>query len=269
MSDDELSMPIIEYKGKYLTGEDVVEGMHMLGIQKGDTICVHSQIFSLGRAVIAKKDFLAYMVNLLQYVVGESGTLLMPTFSYSFCKNEIYDIEQSRSDVGILTEYFRKLPGVVRTSHPIFSFAIWGKRKKEFLDLPITSFTSDSVYGNLCKNNDKLVLLGAPLGYTFYYLAEEYVGVTHRFFKDFSGIVKHGEDTKKISVPYYVRKLDRRSTESERKINNFLFEKGLQRSISIGHGSITVAEMQPVFYALVEKLKENESFFLREDEKVL
>lgn len=32
----------------------------------------------------------------------------MPTFTYSFCKNEIYDKLNSKSTVGVLTEYFRK-----------------------------------------------------------------------------------------------------------------------------------------------------------------
>lgn len=269
MLDDKLGVAIIENNGEFVTIGDFIKALKNAGIKKGDTVCVHSQIFSFGKSLLPKKEILNTLVLILKNAVGDEGTILMPTFSYSYCKGEVYDVEKSKSDVGILTEYFRMLPDVERTMHPIFSFAVWGKRKQEFLDLPVTSFNSDSVYGRLKECNDKLVLLGAPLGYTYYYLAEEYVQVSHRYYKDFKGITKTKEGIYESIVPYYVRKLDRRSTESERKINNYLFEKELQQSVSLGHGSITVANMHPVFDSLVKKLTENESFFLREDENVL
>ncbi|WP_089503411.1 AAC(3) family N-acetyltransferase [Campylobacter pinnipediorum] len=49
---------------------------------------------------------------------------MMPTFTYSFCDRDIYDKEKSKSKVGILGEFFRKLKGVYRTDDPIFSFAV-------------------------------------------------------------------------------------------------------------------------------------------------
>ena len=121
----------------------------------------------------------------------------------------------------------------------------------------------------MISGNDKLLFLGAPVGYTFYYIAEEYVRVSHIFYKNFEGNIIDHKENYNTSVPYYVRKLDRKSTESERKINNFLFQNGYQSKIDFSKGTITLAETQKVFDKLVTKLLENESYFLRDEEDVL
>lgn len=251
------------------TGFDFAKALKKAGVKLGDTICVQSQLYSFGRSLLKKEDFLSAIISVLKYVIGAEGTLLMPAFSYSFCKGEDYNIQNTPSDVGILTEYFRKMPDVYRTEHPIFSFSICGKRTEEFLSLPVSSFNEESVYGHMILGNDKLVFLGAPVGYTFYYAAEEYVQVAHRFYKNFEGTTINGSKRYKQTVPYYVRNLKQRSTESERKINNYLFENGLQKKTELGKGSITVAETAAVFAGLVDKLRYDEEFFLRDREDIL
>lgn len=261
--------PFLAYADKVYTGLDFVRALEELGVKRGDTVCVQSQLYSLGKSLIGREDFMKTIVYAIQYAIGVEGTLLMPAFSYSFCKGIDYNVQSSSSDVGILTEYFRRMPDVYRTKHPIFSFSIWGKRVEEFLSLPITSFNEKSVYGHMISGNDKLLFLGAPVGYTFYYTAEEHVGVSYRFYKYFEGKVVDDEEEYMIRVPYYVRKLDKRSTESERKINDFLFKNGYQNRIDFSKGTLTLAETKTVFEKLVGKLREDEEIFLRDDENIL
>lgn len=255
--------------GRIYTGFDFARALKRAGVKSGDTICVQSQMYSFGRSLLKREDFLSTIIAVLKYVIGTEGTLLMPAFSYSFCKGEAYNVQNTPSDVGILTEYFRRMPDVYRTEHPIFSFSIYGKRTEEFLSLPVSSFNEDSVYRRMTLGNDKLVFLGAPVGYTFYYAAEEYVQVSHRFYKYFEGTIINGNKRYKQTVPYYVRDLEKRSTESERKINNYLFENGFQKKTEFGKGSITVAEADVVFAGLVDKLRYDEGFFLRDREDIL
>ncbi|MCW1523361.1 AAC(3) family N-acetyltransferase, partial [Campylobacter jejuni] len=66
-------------------------------------------------------------------VLGKEGTLLMPTFTYSFCKNETYDKVHSKGKVGVLNEFLELAGGVRRTSDPIFSFAVKGAKADIFL----------------------------------------------------------------------------------------------------------------------------------------
>lgn len=244
---------------------DLQKALQELEIRKGDTICVHSQIYSLGMPGMPRSEYLNTILNVLKEAVGENGTLIMPVFSYSFCEKQVFNVQESKSTVGLLTEFFRNSEGVLRTVHPIFSFAVWGRRKEELSDISTDAFSMESVYGKMIRNNDKMILLGADKGYTVYYLAEENVGVSHRFFKNFSGIVKDGEKEYELTVPYYVRHLDKRSEESPQKVSAYLTEKKIQKSVPFGWGSISGFQCRDMFKCIVEKLKEDETYFLKED----
>lgn len=243
---------------------DLQNALYMLGIRQGDTICVHSQIYSLGIPGMSRTKYLNTLLNVLKEAVGSDGTVIMPAFSYSFCENEVFDVQNSKSTVGLLTEFFRNSEGVSRTVHPIFSFCVWGRRKEEFMDISTDAFSMDSVYGKMIRNNDKMILLGADKGYTIYYLAEESVGVSHRFYKNFSGVVRDGERESTLTVPYYVRHLNKRSEEDPQKVSAYLLEQGIEKSVPFGWGTISVFPCRSMYESIVSKLKEDETHFLKE-----
>ncbi len=110
---------------------DFTRALTELKICPGDIVCVHSQIFSLGCPFISKENLLELLTEILQQMVVKNGTLIMPAFSYSFCKKELFDVQNTPSDVGVLTEFFRKQKNVKRTAHPIFSFSVWGEKQEE------------------------------------------------------------------------------------------------------------------------------------------
>lgn len=242
---------------------DLQDALWRLGIEKGDTVCVHSQIYSLGMARMPRNEYMNMIIKVFKEAVGEDGTVIMPAFSYSFCENQVFDVQNSRSTVGLLTEFFRNSEDVSRTVHPIFSFCVWGRRKEEFMEISTDAFSMDSVYGKMIRSNDKMVMLGADKGYTIYYLAEESIGVSHRFFKNFSGIVRDGEKEYALTVPYYVRHLDKISEENPQSVSAYLLEKGIERQVPFGWGSISSFLCKPMFESIVEKLREDETFFLK------
>lgn len=265
VSKSELNVPITRSKGRTYTVKDYIVALQRLGIKRGDTICVHSQIYSLGIPLCGKEQLLNYYCKILKESVGQSGTLIMPTFSYSFCNNEVYDIQHTPSSVGILTEHFRKYPGAQRTKHPIFSFAVLGPREEEFLDISWDAFDKEeSVYGKLLRSDDSIVLFGAHKGYTFYYLSEQYVGVKHRYFKNFSGTIidnNRGEQYTQ-TVPYFVRHLDMRSIEDQRRVDQYLIQAGVLEGVEISGGSISRFHCKDAFQECTKKIMENESYFL-------
>lgn len=243
---------------------DLQNALWELGIGKGDTICVHSQIYSLGMAGMPRNEYLNTILNVLKEAVGENGTIIMPVFSYSFCEKQVFDVQKSESTVGLLTEFFRNSEDVSRTVHPIFSFSVWGRRKEEFMEISVDAFSMESVYGKMIESNDKMILFGADKGYTIYYLAEQKVGVSHRFFKNFPGIVRNEEREYELTVPYYVRHLDKRSEEDPQKVSAYLRERGIQKSVPFGWGIISAFQCRDMFDSIVEKLREDETYFLKE-----
>ena len=78
--------------GKPLTYGTFIDACRAVGLCTGDTIFLHSDLLSMGELVIEdSQKILALFVSALQEVVGADGTLIMPTFTYSFL-NEGGDI---------------------------------------------------------------------------------------------------------------------------------------------------------------------------------
>lgn len=257
------SVEMIEAYGKRYSVESLFQSLRSLEIRRGDIVCVHSQIFSMGKALLPKDEFLKGLVAILKELIGSEGTLIMPTFSYSFCRKEVFDIEKTTSTVGLLTEWFRKDIGVKRTHHPIFSFAVWGKRQEEYLDIGPDAFSLDSVYGKMIRDNGKILMLGADKGYTFHYLAEEHVQVPYRYFKVFDGeIVDEQGNVKFCSVPYYVRDLEVKSEFDETKLAEYLMEHKIQKKIEFGKGTLSVIKCKEMYENTIKVLKDDPLAFL-------
>ncbi len=85
--------------------------MEKLGLKQGDTLCIHSELFRLGEVLVSKQEFLQSIIDSFFQVIGNKGTLIMPTCSYSFNRYKNYDKIHTKSTMGILSEYFRTIAG--------------------------------------------------------------------------------------------------------------------------------------------------------------
>ncbi|HEB9288526.1 TPA: aminoglycoside N(3)-acetyltransferase [Campylobacter coli] len=210
----------LEYNDKKYSNIDLIDTFLKLGIKKGDILCVHTELFNFGIPLLPKNEFLQTILDSFFEVINKEGTLIMPTFTYSFCKNEVYDKLNSKTKVGILNEFFRKQEGVKRTNDPIFSFAIKGAKEELFLKDTTSCFGKNSVYDILTKENGKYMLLGSTTGHTLTHYVEEIYGVEYRYFKNFSGIIinEQGNGYNK-NIKFYVRHLDKNSLPNVDNIN--------------------------------------------------
>ncbi|MBX1886680.1 AAC(3) family N-acetyltransferase [Campylobacter peloridis] len=212
---------ILEYNNKKYSNIDLINTFYDLGIKKGDILCVHTELFNFGIPLLAKNEFLQSIIDCFFEVIGKEGTLIMPTFTYSFCKNEVYDKLNSITKMGALNEYFRKWGGAKRTNDPIFSFAIKGEKENLFLKDTTSCFGKDCVYEILIQQNAKYMLFGTRTGHTLTHHIEEKYGVDYRYFKNFKGIlidengIKHDKN-----INYYVRCLDKNSLPNVDNINH-------------------------------------------------
>jgi aminoglycoside 3-N-acetyltransferase len=134
----------------------------------------------------------------------------MPTFTYSACKAEVFDPLLTPSKVGALTEFFRKLPGVRRTHHAIFSYAVEGPRSEDVLGACLDeAFGSHTVFDYLYRINAKYVLLGVNMakGATNTYYSEQKFGVPYRYNKIFNALTLTGGKLLESEINYFVRDL--------------------------------------------------------------
>ena len=79
-------------------------------INHGDFILLHSNTSRIYRA-FRKHNPKFTIDNLLEYLlglVGDNGTIMFPTFNFNFCDSKTFNINQTRSQMGVLTECARK-----------------------------------------------------------------------------------------------------------------------------------------------------------------
>jgi len=250
-----------------ISQRNLLEILRKVGIEKSDTICVHSDLVKLGKpATNSKNEFLERIMESLIESVGSTGTIIMPTFTYSFCKGEVYDVEKTPSTVGILTEYFRKMQQVKRTKDAIFSHAVYGKDQEYYLDIGNDCFGKKSIYEKMHQKNAKLVLLGTRTKeFTFFHYIEQSIGVPYRFTKRFKGEIREKTTVSDSYFDYYVRYLDKPSIIDSDKIAAFLSQKGSFREEKLGYGEIVSVELDLFYSNVIKKMKENKESFIKKE----
>jgi aminoglycoside 3-N-acetyltransferase len=158
---------------------DLRELLRRLGVAPSDVVMVHSSfdrfegfLGSLGDAI-----------QTLQDTVGPDGALLMPTLPFVGSAVEYarihpaLDVKRTPSRMGIMTEIFRRLPGVQRSIHPTHPVAGWGKRAASLLESHQSAQTPCGVgspFQKLAEAEAKILLLGVDVrSMTFFHYLEE------------------------------------------------------------------------------------------------
>jgi aminoglycoside 3-N-acetyltransferase len=136
--------------------------LHKLGVRPGDFLIVHGSFKSLGQKEVSPQDVVCSLINYL----GPSGTLMMPTFTFSYSgvwNVEPFDPQHSPSaNMGAMSECLRMISGVKRSEHPTHSVAAHGK----YADLVTKNKSRASALGRGSSFEDawaldaKILLLG-------------------------------------------------------------------------------------------------------------
>ena len=135
--------------------EEFKKALESAGIKKGDLVFTHIGYGFLGKPKNCENNEHVCQLILDSFleILGDDGTLLVPTYTYSFCENHDFDVKNSPSTIGPFPEFFRKQKNVIRSEDPIFSVAGIGSKSKELLyNLPHTCFGKNSIYDRLRKN---------------------------------------------------------------------------------------------------------------------
>jgi aminoglycoside N3'-acetyltransferase len=137
-----------------------------MGIEKGDTLWVHSSLSNLGFVDGGP----AAVVEALLDVLGPDGTLVMPCFYNSFvCRDQgkpAFSRAISPASVGIIADTFRTWPGTVRSESPTHSVAALGPLQDRITTghKGVTPYAHDGPFGILYEMDVKVLFLGCGLG---------------------------------------------------------------------------------------------------------
>jgi aminoglycoside 3-N-acetyltransferase len=154
--------------GKIITKADLIHAFQAIGIEKGDVLLVHSSLSAIGYVENGPKD----VVDALLEAIGADGHLLMPnspnaSFQLDYIRQlDLFDVENSPSALGAISEWFRKLPNVERSAHPTEPVSCIGPEANWFISDhfgQLTPYNSHSPFSKVIQRKGKILYLGVSL----------------------------------------------------------------------------------------------------------
>jgi len=240
--------------------------LNYFDIREDSYLIVHSSLFVLGSIEGGAKTVFDELIKKF----GKQGTVIVPTFTYSFRRKQLYDVNKSITDpnIGILSENFRKHKNSYRNLDPIFSFAAIGKDKDIILRKSNKCFGKNSVFDNLFNKNAKIISIGVEFthGITEFLHVERLANVFYRYERTFTGqIIDHQKKKFRDKAVHFVKKENFfKKYKSEREcFGEVLINKGICKILKYGYGKIFTIDTQNFLEFTFDKLKKKPDLMLK------
>lgn len=185
---------------KYITKESLIDTLLSVGIEKNDTLLVHSDIAAFGTTEnFSRKEALNIFYDAFMEVLGSEGTLCVPAYFYEYARFGIpYDIALSpvSKELGVFAKYINSMPERKRSCNPLAAVAAIGKNADYICEIKNRhNYGEDSAFNRLHKLNAKIVMLGTTTNsVTFGHYVEYHVGVPHMYNKIYNiPVLNNGE----------------------------------------------------------------------------
>ncbi|MFN4299630.1 MAG: AAC(3) family N-acetyltransferase [Thermaurantimonas sp.] len=155
-------------RGDVITTKVLIDQLKCMGIKQGDSVLVHSAMSRMGCLENGPRT----LIDALLDVVGSNGNILMPTSPNPALQLDYvrqhphFDARNDPSAMGAITEYFRKMPGTIRSLSPtepvnaLGPLAEWlteGHRGR------LTPYDSYSPFFRLTEVRGKILYVGVTL----------------------------------------------------------------------------------------------------------
>jgi len=248
--------------------DEIKAGLRKLGLESGDTVGVHSSLSSFGYVDEGANT----VIDALLEVVGENGTIVMPTYSANLAKVERspkeiemgvlwiyrilpYDPKETPCTTGAIAETFRKRKGVLRSRHHVFSLSAFGPHAQEIIDAGHKD--SRAGWKKLLELEGYILLLGVGLGNcSAMHLAEERVTLP-----------KHISD--KVTAPkWFVERYPPNEWEWDfgpypdfTKLEKPCIQRGIMKTIKVGKAALKLAKLRELIDLYAEYLETNPDLF--------
>ncbi|MBO4633284.1 MAG: AAC(3) family N-acetyltransferase [Lentisphaeria bacterium] len=183
-----------------VSSKEAEEALRKLGLHAGMELIVHSAFSAIGQMEGGAESF----CRLLMKTIGPEGTLLMPAFTFNLYEGkdfgQPFDVRNSPSSCGILTEVFRKMPGICRSCDPCHSYSAWGRRAAELVQNhhKVPTVSRFSPLGLLEAADGWCLTISAANAVTFMHVVESSFGAPclGRRTEEFPGILSDGRKVK-------------------------------------------------------------------------
>jgi aminoglycoside 3-N-acetyltransferase len=242
----------------------IQDAFNGLGVCKSDVVMIHGNAGVAAQYIdIPPGERIKKLFDEIVDAMNPNGTIIVPTFSYSFTEGNIFDPSITPSKVGQFSEYFRLMEGVKRTRHPIFSVGVKGAQSKLIESADITTcFGKNSIFQYLHDVDAKIICMGCDFErVTFSHFVEQSVGVPYRYLKNFEGMIREQAKIERVITSYYVRDIELQYQLDLKRLKRKLEDENALKVASFGRFNFISVSARD-FYRIARGLLLSDPFSL-------
>ena len=237
--------------------QDIQKALLEIGIQYGDDVFIHSNLgfFGILEGCRSADALCESFFSAIKSVVGDEGTIITPTFSYSYCHNEIFDPYNTKTNCGMLSEYMMKLYPDNRTMDPNFSVCGTGAHMEEYKKCNIHEAFGEGCFWDLFQqNHGKIICMNFDSGSTFVHFIERKNNVSYRYNKAFNGqTLVNGKLKRDYAVHFVFEGAD--DAPCQERVDELCKEYHISKQTNLGRGTILAFPVQEYYDFFSDILK--------------
>ena len=253
--------------GSWVTSAALLTILERIKAPEASVLYVHSGLnFGTPNPDLGRQELLGHLFGLIESL--GVPTICFPTFTFSFCNGEDYNVQTSRSKMGALNEYVRGLPQSVRSQDPLMSSVVIGEEQELVQNLGKDSIGVNSTFDKLHRRGSgvKFLFLGVTVSdcFTYTHYVEERLNTPYRYNRAFSGRITDDERSWQDTYRLFVRYRGVVPSSSG-LLESDLVQRGLLRKEACGEASIGCLAEPDGYGTIVEHLTANVHCYIAED----
>ena len=188
--------------------EDLINAYESVGVLDADIIYIYSDFRTFGMQLEKFPNRQAFFQTFIDPFLERDKTIILTTFTYTTSGD--FNTLTTPAKFGALNKWVLKQEDVLRSEHPLFSYAAIGPRAELIQHIGKSAFGRDSVFDRLRGQNTAFLYLGRPvsLGNTLLHHIEHLSGATYRIHKAFPTEVYRGEEFIGTNYTAFMRRRD-------------------------------------------------------------
>ncbi len=254
----------VDLDGRSYGAEEIFDALKETGAQDCKALFIHSDImFGNVAAGFNRRDYLQTIDQVFEDL--KLDCLLVPTFTFSFCNKEDYDIARSRTSMGAFNEHLRKKSGRYRTWDPLLSLSVPMHLKTNFQNPGEHSLGEGGGLDSVHQMEDvKFLFFGSRLGecFTYVHYVEKMMDVPYRFDMPFSGVIIDEDGNRHASRQYMHTACYGVKPANYYYFEDYLEEKGFLKKKRLGNKYVACLSERDAYREITKMLGKDMNYFL-------
>jgi aminoglycoside 3-N-acetyltransferase len=248
--------------------KNIIDTLDKLKIWDTEYLYIHTGLsFGTPNPNIKKKELLESVLSIFQRFNVKN--ICFPTFTFSFCNGQDFDVNNSKTKMGSINDFARKMPNSVRSLDPLMSNVLIGDDIDLVTNLSKQSIGKGSFYDKLHERNGvKFLFFGTKVGacYTYMHYIEKMLDVGYRYDKKFTGSIIDSSNKKSTeSYDLFVRYKNVYPGNGTFNYEDKLLQSNISQRISLGDSSVSILDEAESYKLYVDLITKNPDYFITPD----